>query len=467
MKTALVNTNRSRPPIGPIGLDYTAEALAADGHEVSILDLCWAEDVRSALSGFLAGADYDLIGVSLRNTDDCVYTSRISFLWGFKEVVEIIKANSSAFIVLGGGGFSTMPREIFNRCGADAGIWGDGEFVLPELAVRLEKRQEWRDLPGLLWGDQGGWSPNPPEPRPLDELPPMTRSWIDNRRYFREGGQAGIETKRGCPNRCVYCADPVIKGRTLRTRPPRAVADEVENLLRQEIDSLHTCDSEFNLPYEHAVAVCRELINRGLGEKVRWYAYCAPVPFTPELAQLMRRAGCAGINFGVDNGDADMLERLGRDFTPEDIPRITDICRREGMSVMLDLLLGSPGESRESINRTVDLIREAAPDRAGVSAGVRIFPGTGMWEQLIKGEIQEGVERSADPLDPLFFMEPEVSGFILDYLNDIIGDDTTFLFFDPPRPESNYNYNANQLLEEAIAEGHRGAYWDILRLYGG
>jgi radical SAM superfamily enzyme YgiQ (UPF0313 family) len=295
----------------------------------------------------------------------------------------------------------------------------------------------------------------------------MTRSWIDNRRYFREGGQAGIETKRGCPNRCVYCADPVIKGRTLRTRPPRAVADEVENLLRQEIDSLHTCDSEFNLPYEHAVAVCRELINRGLGEKVRWYAYCAPVPFTPELAQLMRRAGCAGINFGVDNGDADMLERLGRDFTPEDIPRITDICRREGMSVMLDLLLGSPGESRESINRTVDLIREAAPDRAGVSAGVRIFPGTGMWEQLIKGEIQEGVERSADPLDPLFFMEPEVSGFILDYLNDIIGDDTTFLFFDPPRPESNYNYNANQLLEEAIAEGHRGAYWDILRLYGG
>ena len=63
----------------------------------------------------------------------------------------------------------------------------------------------------------------------------MTRRWVDNRRYFREGGQAGIETKRGCPCRCVYCADPVAKGRQTRTRPPEAVADEVERLLEQGI----------------------------------------------------------------------------------------------------------------------------------------------------------------------------------------------------------------------------------------
>ena len=98
-------------------------------------------------------------------------------------------------------------------------------------------------------------------------------------RYFAHGGQAGFESKRGCPAACLYCADPVAKGRRLRLRPPTAVADEIAALLAQGIDHLHTCDCEFNLPPEHAIAVCEELIRRGLGRQLRWYAYCAPAPF--------------------------------------------------------------------------------------------------------------------------------------------------------------------------------------------
>jgi len=97
----------------------------------------------------------------------------------------------------------------------------------------------------------------------------MTRSWVDNKRYFKEGGQAGFETKRGCNGSCIYCADPVAKGRNIRLRPPSAVADEVEHLVAQGIDHLHTCDSEFNLPPEHAIAVCEEFERRRLGDKVR------------------------------------------------------------------------------------------------------------------------------------------------------------------------------------------------------
>ena len=50
------------------------------------------------------------------------------------------------------------------------------------------------------------------------------------------------------------------------------------------IDHVHTCDSEFNIPADHALAVCREIVRRGLGGRLRWYAYCAPLPFTAELA---------------------------------------------------------------------------------------------------------------------------------------------------------------------------------------
>jgi hypothetical protein len=65
--------------------------------------------------------------------------------------------------------------------------------------------------------------------------------------------------------------------------------------------------------------------------------------------------------------------------------------------------------------------------------------------------------------EPVFFLEPEVSPFVFDLLENLTRGDDRFLFFDPARPEKNYNYNTNRLLSEAIRAGFRGAYWDILR----
>jgi hypothetical protein len=81
------------------------------------------------------------------------------------------------------------------------------------------------------------------------------------------------------------------------------------------------------------------------------------------------------------------------------------------------------------------------------------------------GPRQAGLVGGDDPSVPLFFLEPAVAPFAFDLLDERIGDDPRFLFFDPSRPRQNYNYNANQRLVEAIQEGYRGAYWDILRRY--
>ncbi|MCP5116302.1 MAG: B12-binding domain-containing radical SAM protein, partial [bacterium] len=94
MRVALVNTNRMQPPIGPIGLDYIAEALNAAGHQVELLDLCWAEDTDSAIAGFFSSAEYGLVGVTLRNTDDCAYTSQQSFLGDFAEFTKAIRGHT-------------------------------------------------------------------------------------------------------------------------------------------------------------------------------------------------------------------------------------------------------------------------------------------------------------------------------------------------------------------------------------
>ena len=460
MRVALVNTNRITPPIAPIGLDYVAEALRAAGHVADILDLCWEERWEPAIAKFLGGGEYGLIGATVRNTDDCSFATRESFLPALSSMVGCIRKHTGAPIVLGGVGFSIMPEAVLTLCGADAGIWGEGEFPLADLSSRLESNRPWDDLPGLVVRRNGKWLRNTGSARALTDLPPMSRSFLDNRRYFREGGQAGIETKRGCPRRCIYCADPVAKGKRVRVRPPSEVADELARLVDMGIDHVHTCDSEFNIPEDHALDVCREIIRRGLGERLRWYAYCAPVPFPPELADLMRRAGCAGINFGADSGDARMLGTLRRDFRPEDIRRTASLCREVGITVMIDLLIGAPGETRQSIVHTVEEMKKAEPDRVGVAVGVRVYPGTELADLVADGGREQGLTGGRDLAKPVFFLEPAVSPFVFDLLEDLTRGDDRFLFFDPVRPEKNYNYNANKLLTNVELTGGNYETWD-------
>lgn len=470
MDVALINTNRIRPPIAPIGLDYLSEALHGAGHVVKLLDLCWAEDVSWAIADFFRDAHFDLVGMTLRNTDDCAFTSRESFVPPFAQLARQVRRHTDARMVVGGVGFSVMPERVLGYLGReydlalDAGIWGEGEFALVELLARLEEGREWQATPGLVCRHEDGtWRRNPPAVHSLDRLPAMSRRWVDNPRYFRWGGQAGIETKRGCPGACIYCADPLAKGRQLRLRPPAEVADELECLLAQGIDHIHTCDSEFNLPGQHVLEICAEITRRGLGDKLRWYAYCAPVPFTSEMAQAMRAAGCVGINFGADHGDAVMLRRLGRTYAPEAVVHATRLCHESGMVVMLDMLLGSPGETRESLLTAIECVQRAGPERVGISMGLRVYPGTPLEGRIAAGPSACALLGGKEPAEPRFYLEPAVAPFCFSLLDDQIGDDRRFLFFDPSKPGQNYNYNANQRLTDAIAEGYRGAYWDILR----
>ncbi len=136
------------------------------------------------------------------------------------------------------------------------------------------------------------------------------------------------------------------KGRKLRCRAPQSVVSEMEALLAQGVDCLHLCDAEFNLPASHAEDVCREIMRRGLGEKIGWYAYASPVPFSSEMAALYRKAGCRGINFGVDSADDDILRALGRDYGADDLRRTAEACHEQGLVFMYDLLLGGPGRDQ-------------------------------------------------------------------------------------------------------------------------
>jgi radical SAM superfamily enzyme YgiQ (UPF0313 family) len=360
-----------------------------------------------------------------------------------------------------------MPEPILSYLGIELGIWGDGEQALPTLARKIADGEDFSHIPGLIQQTGGVYHRNSPQLSAILDLPLPRRELVDNPRYFREGGMGSIETKRGCSQQCIYCADLLAKGHAYRLRPPTVVADEIESLLTQGVDCLHLCDSEFNLPYEHAAAVCQEIMRRGLGERVSWYAYLAPAPFTEELALLMVRAGCRGINFGVDHTDDRILKILGRPFTITAIQETAAICHRLGIPFMYDVLLGGPGETPESLAAVISAMKEINPSRVGISAGVRIYPGTPLAEMALadmrtgKASVQGAVH--SDFFAPVFYLAGAVGDDLSSRIALLVGRDERFFFGGGEEVETNYNYNDNQVLIEAIKHGYRGAFWDILR----
>ena len=467
---ALVNANEMKPPVAPIGLDYIGGRLASDGIPVELIDVSFAESTVDRIVRGLAEVDPLVVGVTFRNTDDCFWPSCAWFVPRLAQIVETIRSCTTAPIVLGGCGFSIFPRQVMDHCGVDLGIVGDGEEAMSLLARRLAAGTDVNDVPGLARRtDDGRIVVNPPRyDRSLDL--PTGRDLIDNARYLRTGAMGNLETKRGCPNACIYCADPLAKGRAARCRDPRQVADEVEALLAQGVDVLHLCDAEFNIPPDHALAVCEAIIARGLGDRVRWYCYATVRGFSAELADAMRRAGCVGVNFGVDTGCDRMLAALGRNYRRDAIRDAVGFCRRTGVAVMLDLLIGGPGEDPDSVSESIEFIKSVDPDRAGAPTGVRLYPGTPMADSVAaQGPMADNpnlhgqVEDNADLFRPVFYIDRQLGDDAPGLVRDLIGEDDRFFKPAPSQDMVDYNYNDNTELEDAIAAGHRGAFWDILR----
>ena len=488
----LINPNQLRPPVAPLALEYLGASLEKKGYRALLWDFCRNPRLGFNLKQNLEKVRPGLIGITFRNLDDAYLFSGREFLSGLKNLVQEIKKSSRAPVVIGGTGFSLAPREILKITGADFGIWGEGEASLSQLLAKLEGQSSklkvqrsknevqnspltfhpspltFEDVPGLVWREGKEIRQNPPGYiEDLDTLGLENRGFIDNRFYFSRGGMGGFESKRGCDRSCVFCADPVAKGRMMRPRSPESVTEELQRLLTLGVTHFHTCDSEFNHPREHAEAICREFIRRGLGRKIRWYAYCTPAGFDREFAKILRAAGCRGINFGTDHTEESMLRKLGRDYGFAEIERARESCRKEGIVVMLDLLLGGPGETRKTLAEVIKKIKGLDPERVGLSLGIRVYPGTRLAREARKGtdaNLRGKRSRNPDLLKPVFYLSDKLGKNPSNFLRELVGGDRRFFIPSGDEADQDYNYDDNDFISRAISrEGYRGAFWEILR----
>jgi len=245
MKILLIsaNTLTTPYPVYPIGLDHVAACIDAR-HRVRIEDLN-ALDGLNGLKHAIQEFDPDLMGLSLRNIDNTDTTDPMGFMGNYRAVVESVRQASPAPVVLGGSGFTLFPRQVLGELGADFGIVGEGE--------RLNLLLEALELPGVIvpGGDEAAFPPpwaGTRRARPTQ--PPRHLAW-----YLRHGAMLNLQTKRGCPFRCIYCTYPLIEGRRLRCTPPMEVARTAKALEAAGARYLYITDSSFNADVDHSLDV--------------------------------------------------------------------------------------------------------------------------------------------------------------------------------------------------------------------
>jgi len=393
----------------PVGLAYLAAGLDTSRHPVRVLDLMFAADPERAVAERAAAFEPDLIGIAVRQVDNQAPSDPVSFLPFVRRIVATCRAAAKAPLVVGGPGFSLLPKACFGYLEPDFGIVGDADQVFPLLVEALERGEECGHLPGMVHRSHGVVRANPWRAFSDYRLRPRL-DLLDLAPYRAEGYGLGVVGKmRDFPR----AGDPAAirqAANAIRIRPPGDVAAEIAALRSAYgFERFFLLDPAFDLPADAARALCAGL--EGLGPPIAWAAALGVGEMPPTLAEAMRRAGCAlallgGVGF-MQHGLVDFDVHLAA------LDRKCRALASAGVPFALSLVFGRPGETRHTVERALALAEGCGAAHVVLAAGVRILP----YAPLAERAIAEGRIASHNALlFPVFYIDQAVAPRLADRL---------------------------------------------------
>ncbi len=417
MKVLLISANRERINMltMPLGLGLVAAATRRAGHRVAFLDLVRETDAGAAIRDAVAAHQPEVIGISVRNVDDQCRLQPRFLLDQAKSAVDECRRWAKAPIVVGGAGYSIFPDAALAYLGADFGIAGDGEVAFPELLERLGRGEDPSDLPGVH-APGGSARETRHHPATLDDLPLWDEALEAGVDRSAADLWVPVQSRRGCPNDCSYCSTAAIQGRGFRLRSPRSVIDDMVRLADAGFPRFYFVDNSFNLPEAQAFELCRLL--SACGRRLEWRCILYPHLVSEELVRAMAAAGCVEVSLGFESGNARVLRELNKRFSPDDVRLASDLLAASGIRRMGFLLLGGPGETRESVEESLAFAQSLGLDALRLTVGIRIYPDTA----LARRAVADGaIAADDDLLHPKFYLAPGLEPWIHERVAQVEG----------------------------------------------
>ncbi len=369
--------NLSYPPLALLSIAQFL--LSQSEHEVRIVDAQLDDLAYDALRDLIREWAPDVVGVT-------------AFTVQLVDVHKTIRAARDAGVarvVVGGPHVNDFPQECLDLPGVDAVVKGEGQKPMLDLCNVWARGEEAKGIPGVM--------AHPDDPVPvddvyfsndLDEYPLLDRRLIEYERYYDVMGDGGIFTtmisSRGCPYRCTFCNTPRHR---YRVASPERVCDEIAHCLELGIREIYFVDDTFNITNQRVHELCDEIIKRDL--QFSWTVRFRVKGVDRPLLEKMKAAGCARIQFGVEQGTEEGLLRLKKDVTSREIEHAFKLCREVGMHTVAYFMIGTPTErTRQDVIDTIEYSIRLDPDFVMYNI-LTPFPGTTLYDEGVRDGVLE------------------------------------------------------------------------------
>ncbi|MFA5903942.1 MAG: radical SAM protein [Desulfobacula sp.] len=351
--------------IVPIGLYYIGALLMENGFDTHILNL--ADDKEDPVNVFkesITALKPDVIGFSVMNPNrwnavDCAKAAK--------------KINPKIAIVFGGPAPTFLFEHLFSACPEiDFIVKGEGEITFLELLNEMEtgKKGHFDGIQGLVLKKDGGLVETSPRP-PIDNLDTL----VHPSKYFTF---QHLAMSRGCPGSCTFCGSPKFWGnRTVRFHSADWFAHEIEALANKGVIHFYISDDTFTMDKPRVLEFCRLIAEKNLS--ITWNAISRVDYVDEDILLAMRKAGCIQISYGVESGSEKIRTALGKSMDRGKIISAFYLTKAHGILPRAYFIYGSPGETKDTIRESTDLIKTIGPLSA-VFYILVIFPGTFLYQ---------------------------------------------------------------------------------------
>ena len=379
-------------PYAPLGTLYAAAVMREKGFDVELFDTMFAQSPKDIIPSFEKlkpsyfvlyddGFNY-LTKMCLTNMREAAFE-----MIGFAKTMECTVIISSSD--------STDRFEMYLDKGADFILLGEAEQTLLELISKLEnKEHDFFGVQGIAFkhDDAVVKTVRRPVMKDLDELPlpawdmidikPYRKMWLKQHGYF----SMNMGTTRGCPFKCNWCAKPIY-GNRYNSRSPEHVVSELKMLkANYAFDHIWFCDDIFGLKPGWIKEFADQVQKENLDFKFKIQGRVDLLLQESNIIDLAR-AGCNNVWMGAESASQKILDAMDKGTTVQQIYQATSLLKKHNIHPSFFIQFGYPGETKEDINQTINMINELLPHEIGISVSYPL-PGTIFFEK-VKNELKE------------------------------------------------------------------------------